>query len=124
MDQDNPAVSRQLTVPPSVLEEIGEDPKVLQGYTRKMLMTQLVVIHEKLRDLNTPIATRMQFAELLAKNSDLPTTPKVSQAANAGANDPKFSVQIVFSGAPQSQPLPRAQVVEAEPATLTSKQAE
>jgi hypothetical protein len=123
MDQDNPAVTRQLAVPPAILEQVGQDGKALQSYTRKFLMAQLSVLQDKMRDVNVPLAQRMQYAELLAKYSDLPTTPKdTGKNSNPNGNAPGFSVQIVFSGnAPQAAPLPRAEVVDA---VLTSKQQE
>jgi hypothetical protein len=122
MDQDNPAVTRQLAVPPAILEQVGQDGKALQSYTRKFLMAQLSVLQDKMRDVNVPLAQRMQYAELLAKYSDLPTTPKEQKNSNPNGNAPGFSVQIVFSGnAPQAAPLPRAEVVDA---VLTSKQPE
>ncbi len=91
MDQTNPAVSKQLAMPPALLEEFASNPKAFKDYNLKLLAVHVDVMHMRMRDPTVPMSVRLQFMELLAKLGDaIPKQANVS--ANAGV--PTFSVNI------------------------------
>lgn len=91
MDYDNPAVSKQFSVSPVLLEAVAEDPKYMTGLARKMLLLALSKQHQKLMSDDAPVGQRQAHIELLSKLGD--AVPK----ATAGTTVP-FS--ITFVGAP------------------------
>lgn len=111
-DNDNPAVARQFTVSPALLEEVGQDPAILTRVSRKMLLLQLSRQHKKLMELDAPAGVRQAFIEQLAKIGD--ALPKTNLNQNVGTG---FSVSINFSGKPgQSGAQVTQVVVTADPA--------
>lgn len=91
MDQTNPAVSKQIAMPPALLEEFASNPKAFKDYNLKLLAVHVDVMHMRMRDPTVPMSVRLQFMELLAKLGDaIPKQANVS--ANAGG--PTFSVNI------------------------------
>lgn len=92
-ENDNPAVARQFTVSPALLEEVGQDPAILTRVSRKMLLLQLSRQHKKLMEMDAPAGVRQSFIEQLAKIGD--ALPKTNLNTNVGTG---FSVSINFSG--------------------------
>ena len=108
MDPQNPAVLQHTSVPPSLLEEVEKDPKVLTRIGRKMLLIQMDAIHRKLSDTTIGLGQRQAFAEFLAKISD--AYPKASTAVAPGSG---FSVNIIMGDSkPSSSPVPVVEVVD------------
>jgi len=113
-ENDNPAVARQFTVSPALLEEVGSDPAILTRVSRKMLLIQLSRQHKKLLESDAPAGVRQAFIEQLAKIGD--ALPKTNVNANTGTG---FSVSINFSGKGAgggAAPIQAEVVVTADPA--------
>lgn len=112
MDPQNPAVLQHTSVPPSLLEEVEKDPKVLTRIGRKMLLIQMDAIHRKLSDPNIGLGQRQAFAEFLAKLSD--AYPKASTAVAPGSG---FSVNIIMGDSKPSSVRPVVEVIDATEVT-------
>lgn len=114
MDDDNPAVTRQLQINPALLEEVGTDPTVIPIWARKMYFIQQAQMHARMREANAPLGAKQAFLDHLAKVGDVGGYAKANAAAaaNPGAG---FSINFVFpndSGSDKSKQLPKVEVVE------------
>jgi hypothetical protein len=91
---DNPAIERQTSLPPALLEALDTDPEAMTPHYKKMLAVQAYRLHKLMGSPSIPVGQRVQVAEFFAKisGSDKKT------AAVQGPTGPAFSVQIVFSG--------------------------
>ena len=113
MDYDNPAVSKQVSVSPALLEAVADDPKYLTSLARKMLLMALSRQHKKLMEPDAPVGQRQAHIEMLAKLGD--AVPKAAAASTV-----PFS--ITFVGAPGAAPqqvqinMPTAENAAAEAA--------
>lgn len=119
MDQTNPAVSKQLAMPPALLEEFASNPKAFKDYNLKLLAVHVDVMHMRMRDPAVPMSVRLQFMELLAKLGDaIPKQTNVS--ANAGG--PSFSVNINMTQRKAEQTVIEGAVTEVTASVATSSE--
>lgn len=111
MDEQNPAVSRQVNIPPAFLEEVGNDPRALEAWCRKLHLVGADKIQRLMRDPAVPLSQRLAWMDHLAKYGGL------GQARNQPVAAPGsgFSVQIVVNNTgagSSSTPAPPAATVE------------
>lgn len=113
MDANNPAVSQHTRITPADLAEIGKNPAILSETARKMLALNMMVMHDRMKDVTVPIGQRQQWMDFLSKLGD--AIPKQNAGA-IGVSGPGFSVQIVMNApAPaQATPAPAADVVDTQ----------
>jgi hypothetical protein len=114
MDQDNPAVQRQTSIPPALLEQLDVNAKAMTPTYLKMVAVQANHLHFLLKNPNIPLGQRMQAIDLLAKLGGVYAS--ASAPVQGNASGPALSVQIVFSNEPPKTYT--AKVVEAEDATI------
>ncbi|NVN99240.1 MAG: hypothetical protein HXX17_07950 [Geobacteraceae bacterium] len=105
MDQENPAISDQLIVPPTLLAAAAKDPKVISEQARKLLLVELAITGDLFKNPQVPMGQRLTYLDLLTKLSGV-----VTAAAAPVAQGPGFQVQIVF---PEGMGKPR-KVVDVE----------
>lgn len=107
MDTRNPAVAKHLNIPPALLEEVADNPAVLQPVARVM---GVVNLHNMFMQVSTPDATfnqRAEFQKLVNKIG------RLEPEADTGGPGNGFSLKIVLNGektvslhaAPQAQPI-------------------
>jgi hypothetical protein len=122
MNEDNPAVSKQVSIPPAFLEEVGGDPRALEAWCRKLYLVGVDKMQRAMRDQTIPLSQRLSWLDHLAKYGGL------GQARNQPitAQGSGFSVQIVLNNQTPSptptttQPLPTVEIIENEPAEAAS----
>jgi len=118
MDQTNPAVSKQLAMPPALLEEFVANPKAFKDYNLKLLAVHIDLMHMRMRDPAVSMATRVQFMEFLAKVAD--AIPKQTNVS-AGAGGPTFSVNINMTQRKADQNVIEGAVTEVTATEATSE---
>ena len=112
MDEQNPAVGKQVQIPPAFLEEVGQDPRALEAWCRKLYLVGVDKVHRAMRDPNIPLGQRMAWLDHLAKYGGL---GQQRQQATTGQGS-GFSVQIVLNNPAESaKPAPAVIDVQATP---------
>lgn len=102
MDEQNPAVSKHINIPPAVLEEVGKDPKAMEALCRKMYLVNADRMHRDMRSPNVAMSLRLQWLDHLAKYGGIGAARNQPAAAAPGTG---FSVNIILDGsAPVSKP--------------------
>jgi hypothetical protein len=106
MEEQNPAVSKQLTIPPAFLEEVGGDPRALEAWCRKLYLVGVDKMQRTMRDATIPLSQRLSWLDHLAKYGGL------GQARNQVTATPGsgFSVQIVLNNG--ATPAAKVDVIE------------
>lgn len=94
MQQSNPAVLRQTSVTPLLLEAVAEDPTILQELAVKMTMVQIDAVHRMLDNPNISLNQRLSTIETLSKIGQIGAYGKTQ--AVQGNGSPSFSVNIVM----------------------------
>lgn len=107
MDEQNPAVAAQTRIPPALLEEVGNDPRELERWVRKLYLVNMDKLQRLMKAQDIPISQRMAWLEHLAKYGGLGQAKAAPVAAGSG-----FSVQIVLNNQNQQPPTAIPQVVE------------
>lgn len=95
MDEQNPAVVKQVNIPPAVLEEVGNDPRALETWCRKMYLVGADKVHRAMRDPTVPLSQRMLWLDHLAKYGGLGQARNQQVQPGSG-----FSVNIVLNNTP------------------------
>lgn len=121
MQQDNPAVLRQTEVPPSLLEELDNDPKLLSSVAKRMLLVRMDAMYRTISTSNTSMGQQQQFIDFLAKIAD--AYPKAN-AVPVTAPGQGFSVNIIMNapspaGLPQTKPVVTIEAESGEAVSTT-----
>jgi hypothetical protein len=82
IDTNNPAVSRQLQVPPKLLEDVAADPAKYEPVVRSMAVVHMDQLYRRMMQPDVPLATRLDFQKLLNKMARL--EPEAKAVAQAG----------------------------------------
>ncbi len=118
MDENNPAVKRQVAMSPARLEELATDKGELLTYLRKLQVLNAMNIHQMVAKPNVPLATRVAFAEQLNKaTAQVAAEINNEKNRNSGGVLPGSPLQIVFHLSGNAKPPTSVEVIEAEPPT-------
>lgn len=89
IDDQNPAVSKHVQVPPALLEDVARDPAAAQPVFRAMALIQA---HELfMQRANMSVSQQTQLIETFSKMGDMAPRKEV---ANGGNGAPGFSLVI------------------------------
>jgi hypothetical protein len=113
MDQNNPARTALTSIPPALLADMANDPKLLRNIAMPMVAMQLDALHRLTLNPNLPTGQRIQIADFTAKIAD--AYPKAS-APTAGAGQERFVLNINMG----SNTKPETITVEAKEVTNAS----
>lgn len=95
IDDQNPAVSKHVQVPPALLEDVARDPAAAQPVFRAMALIQAHELFMKRGDMS--VSQQTQLIETFSKMGDMAPRKEVA----TGNGGPGFSVNIVLSSASQ-----------------------
>jgi hypothetical protein len=104
---ENPAIERQTSLPPALLEALDTDPEAMTPHYKKMLAVQAYRLHKLMGSKAIPVGQRVQVAEFFAKISGSDKKANVQPLTQSE----KFSVNIIFNG--KSNALPQVVDVKA-----------
>ncbi len=123
MDEQNPAVARQMQIPPAMLEEVSRNPAVLENLSRKMLLVNLDKLQRMMKRDDLTVAQRLAFAQFLADLSGTKAPKGGGANGSASISGPGFSVNIVLNSdgtvarqpttnLPQPKPIPAGPIID------------